>query len=211
MNCFKKKNKITFFKKFIYLQAQHNAHSPYQSVQYPMDTDTGSSSLEHSALYPSLGEYMGLKLTPDLVQDMVPVDNQVSLFFIIFYIVSYCGNCNFVFKYFETTFILIKYFMKICQNHLGSLKFLAMLNFTHKSNKNSFTISPRKHLVLDFIFILQIRLTFNSVNSVNFKVNKVFQKALCIFFDLISLYIYRKSTCSCFCTITSHLDCFLAY
>lgn len=61
------------------VKAQHNAHSPYQSVQYPMDTDTGSSSLEHSALYPSLGEYMGLKLTPDLVQDMVPVDNQVGI------------------------------------------------------------------------------------------------------------------------------------
>ena len=53
-----------------------------------MDTDTGSSSLEHSALYPSLGEYMGLKLTPDLVQDIVPVDTQVSPFLIMiqFYI-----------------------------------------------------------------------------------------------------------------------------
>lgn len=61
------------------VKAQHNAHSPYQTVQYPMDTDTGGPSMEHSALYPSLGEYMGLKLTPDLVQDMVPVDTQVGI------------------------------------------------------------------------------------------------------------------------------------
>jgi len=65
------------------VKAQHNAHTtnPYQAVQYPMDTDTGSTSLslEHSALYPSLGDYMGLKLTPDMVQDIVPVDTQLAV------------------------------------------------------------------------------------------------------------------------------------
>lgn len=79
--------------KFIfYIQAQRKYEQPpqpaVQPLQYPPQDPAVASdpSGAHPALYPSLGEYMGLQITPELVAQNMPVvpvyPEQVSFYYI---------------------------------------------------------------------------------------------------------------------------------
>lgn len=50
------------------VKAQQTAYAGSHAIQYPAQS-------EHGHLYPTLGDYMGLPLTPELVQDMAPPAN----------------------------------------------------------------------------------------------------------------------------------------
>lgn len=57
------------------VKAQQNAYAGSHAIAYSAQSESGVPYAEHGHLYPTLGDYMGLQLTPELFQDMAPQAN----------------------------------------------------------------------------------------------------------------------------------------